>query len=320
MVRGAAITAASGACDGAHGRRRRGVTLIELLVVVAVVGLLVGLLIPAVQAVREVARRMACGDHLRQMGLAVTAHETARRTFPTGRTGRGTVGVSWAFTILPYLEEEGIFQSYVTGLPAYDDRNARAMRTAVATLFCPSHRPPTSDRDFDNDGNPPVVRGAAAAGDFAAVAGTPLTYGSDGGGIDPRRAGPIHTFSRVRAAQVTDGLGRTCAVGEKHIPPVDPAWPSEIVHRAQGDTAIFAADTPTTLFRAPTRGLCGSISDPWDDTFGSRHPGLTGFVFLDGHVESLANDISPEVLRRCCAIGDGGESAAGSPAAGDDGS
>lgn len=306
MARGAAETVAARACGATRARGGRGMTLVELLVVIAVVGILVGLLVPAVQAAREAARRAACGDRLRQIGLAVTAHETARRTFPTGRTGRGAVGVSWAFTILPYLDEEGIFASYVAGLPAHDDRNARAMRTAVATFFCPSRRAPTSDRDFDNDGGPPVVRGAAAAGDFAAVAGTPLSYGSGGGPLDPRLAGPIHSFSRVRAAQVADGLGRTCAVGEKHIPPVDPSWPADTVHRAQGDTAIFAADTPTTLFREPTRGLSGSAGDPWDDAFGSRHPRCAGFVFLDGHVEALANDVDPDVLRRCCAIGDGG--------------
>jgi prepilin-type processing-associated H-X9-DG protein len=152
-----------------------------------------------------------------------------------------------------------------------------------------------ADRNFDNNGEPPLVTGVAAAGDFAAVAGARLTYASSGGSCDPLLAGPIHTTSRVRLAQVTDGASRTLAVGERHLPPVDPAWPADLVHLHRGDTAFFSADTPTTLFREPTDGLGLGADDRAVDKFGGPHPGVTQFVFLDGHVDSRSMSTA-----RCC--------------------
>jgi prepilin-type N-terminal cleavage/methylation domain-containing protein/prepilin-type processing-associated H-X9-DG protein len=299
-------------------RRRDGLTLVELLVVMAVVGVLIGLLVPAVQRARESARRAGCGNHLRQVGLAVATYETAGRFLPPGRTSQGSRGHSWAFSLLPFVDERSVFDALVAALPVHDDRNATAMRTPVPVFFCPSRRGPVADRNFDNNGEPPLVTGVAAAGDFAAVAGARLTYASSGGSCDPLLAGPIHTTSRVRLAQVTDGASRTLAVGERHLPPVDPAWPADLVHLHRGDTAFFSADTPTTLFREPTDGLGLGADDRAVDKFGGPHPGVTQFVFLDGHVDALAVDVDPQVLRWLCTIGDGHDpsAAAGGTGAG----
>jgi prepilin-type processing-associated H-X9-DG protein len=188
------------------------------------------------------------------------------------------------------------------------------MRTPVPLYFCPSRRGPVVDRNFDNNNSPPVVSGKAAGGDYAASAGSFYNYAPPAGGMaDPRKAGPIHTFSTVKAAHVTDGQSKTFAVGERHLPPVDPAWPTEMVHFRQGDTAFFAADTPQTQFRDVGAGLATGPDDKNIRKFGSRHPGITQFVFLDGHVEPLELGTDRDILLWYAAIGDGHD-----PAAADD--
>jgi prepilin-type processing-associated H-X9-DG protein len=79
------------------------------------------------------------------------------------------------------------------------------------------------------------------------------------------------------------------------------------VHYQQGDTAFFAADTPTTQFRDTLRGLASAPDDTNSRKFGSRHPGVTNFAFLDGHVEAIANETDTDVLRWYCTIADGND-------------
>ena len=282
-------------------------TLVELLVVVAIIGVLLGLAIPAVQAAREAARRTACQSNLRQVGLAAASHEVAARLYPMGRDTRDQFGVSWAFRLLPFLGEDAVFRAHVREAAVFDDRNATAMRTPVALYFCPSRRSPCADRNFDDNDRPPVVTGAAAAGDFAANAGASFAYASRDGTCDPLVAGPIHTFSKVRTAQVTDGISKTFAAGERHLPPVDPSWPPDMVHYRQGDTAFFAADTPATLFRDTARGLAGGPDEAGTRSFGGPHPGIVNFAFLDGHVVALDVGTARDVLRWLCTIGDGND-------------
>jgi len=264
-----------------------------------------------VQSAREAARRTQCAANLRQVGLAILAHETGRRLYPTGRTSRHDDSYSWSFRLLPYLEEPAIFAAWVPGKPVYDDRNARAMRSPVAAFYCPSRRGPAADRNFDDQDRPPPVLAAAAGGDVAANAGSWYGYAPAGGRPDPKRAGPIFTYSRVRSGDVIDGMSKTFVVGERHIPPVNPAWPPEMVHRRQGDTAFFASDTPNVVFRDVGRGLAGGPDDPSDRGFGSRHPDVVQFVFLDGHVEPIGVDTAREILLRYALIGDGVDPTAG---------
>ena len=311
-------------------RTRNGFTLVELLVVIAIIGVLVGLLLPAVQAARESGRRMACTNNLKQVGLAVANHESTRKVLPKGRDTRSPgdalegsppryrEAYSWAFRLLPFMEQQAVYDSYVLGKAVYDAANAKAMRTPVGGFYCPSRRAPASDRNFDNNnGTPPAGGlGVAAGGDYAANAGIYYTYSStdDYAGdeaADPRNspkyAGPIHTFSRIKASQVTDGLSRTFAIGERHIPPVDPSWAADMVHYYQGDTAFFAADTPNTQFRDTLRGLASGPEDTVNRKFGSKHPGITNFVFLDGHVEPINNETDLDVLHWYSMIADGND-------------
>ena len=276
---------------------RKAFTLVELLVVIAIIGILVALLLPAIQAARESARRSQCQNQLKQMGLALNNYHDARKGYPTGRNGRDEKAVSWAFLILPYMEEQAIFDSFKKGVRVDDPANALAMRSPIAGYVCPSRRSPGADRDFDNGSNAPVVKAAGTRGDYAANAGLEEDMGTEindfvGNGVDLTLAGPMFTFSKMKASRVTDGLSKTLAAGERHIPLEQSDWDPERIHVRQADTAFLAGNLINTVFRGTEDGLAEGPNDDSDQKFGSEHPGLVMFVFLDGHVESFSTSES----------------------------
>lgn len=287
-------------------------TLVELLVVIAIIGILIALLLPAVQAARESARRTQCISQLKQIGIAVQSYHDAQGHFPKGRNSTTELGVSWAFTILPQLEEQAIFDAYVPTEPVHAEANAAAMRTPVAVYVCPSRRGPTADRNFDNNeqgaGANGEPLGVAAKGDYAANAGLEEDMGMEGndyiegevdfrgGTVDWSLSGPIFSNSKIRTRNVSDGLSKTFAVGEKHLPVLEGDWDDAQRHSAQGDTCFFAADHLEAILRGTEDGLASGPEDMsvepgrrnrGKQVFGSAHPGVAVFVYLDGHTESL---------------------------------
>ncbi len=201
-------------------------TLIELLVVITIIGVLIALLLPAVQAAREAARRMSCSNNLKQIGLALHSYHQAIGTFPAGyisAVGSGGPaddkgpGWGWAAQLLPYLEQSGLHDRIRFDKDITDPTNA-AYRTTVLPLFlCPSDG---GDKTFTVAGSNPVLVGHS---NYVGVFGNPeitddpgyllpeSTYPERG----PTHQGMFYRNSGVRMADVTDGASNTLFVGER---------------------------------------------------------------------------------------------------------
>ena len=198
--------------------RRRGFTLIELLVVMGIMMVLIAMLLPAIQMVREAANVAQCGSQLRQIGVAFHSHHDDQRAFPTGglwwycsRTMSGSMPADyrtqtwgWAYQILPYLEHEHVWRHPDPGTAA---------GTAIPIYFCPSVRGPTV---FNYGQSEPV--GPRAMIDFAGNGGTFgsfLSVTSSGNSLDGP-LGPTTAYSGrvVTLRTITDGTSNTLLVGE----------------------------------------------------------------------------------------------------------
>jgi prepilin-type N-terminal cleavage/methylation domain-containing protein len=154
--------------------RRPGFTLIELLVVMAVIAILVGLLLPAVQRARESANRISCANNLKQVGLAIHSYEGVYQTVPPSRVSEG--GATWMVLIMPFLEQEPLYYQWNLGATYYQQSDT-ARLTPVKIYFCPSRRTSTTPPTASVAGDVPSSGGTSqhypgAMSDYAANVGT----------------------------------------------------------------------------------------------------------------------------------------------------
>jgi prepilin-type N-terminal cleavage/methylation domain-containing protein/prepilin-type processing-associated H-X9-DG protein len=295
-------------------RQRAAFTLVELLVVIAIIGILVALLLPAIQAARESARRSDCQNNLKQMGLAIQMYHQDNEIYPPARFERNQMGVSWAFRLLPYEEGTTIFEAHDYTKRVDDEANARSMRTPVAIYACPSRRAAAADRNFDNEDQEPLVLAAASLGDYAANAGHDGNVGVEIDEIVPVEilptVGPIFSGSRIGARNVVDGTSHTLAIGERHLPPLPEDIAVQWEHFWKGDTAFMAGDTRHAILCGAQTGIAepdqaeATVTYDTGDTveiargiWGSDHPGVVQFVYLDGHVAPLSRSIDLDTLK-----------------------
>ncbi|HEY7159263.1 MAG TPA: DUF1559 domain-containing protein [Gemmataceae bacterium] len=224
-------------------KRRRGFTLIELLVVLAIIAVLIGLLLPAVQKVREAASRMSCQNNLKQIGLALHNYHGEHECFPPGYLSdpdnptMGPVdpqfhdagpGWGWLTFLLPYVEQGNLYHSLNRNLPCYDPANA-AVRTPLKNFRCSSDfgggNPAFGDTVKVMDVN---ERALAIFGrsNYVHNVGQSTLWCSWPCDMQPN--GAMYRNSKTRVADVTDGLSQTVFVGERSSNLADSVWPGVV--------------------------------------------------------------------------------------------
>ncbi|MDY0169081.1 MAG: DUF1559 domain-containing protein [Thermoguttaceae bacterium] len=300
-----------------------GFTLVELLVVITIIGILISLLLPAVQSAREAARRLQCANHLKQWGLASMLHVEAHGHFPTGGWAGVWVGEAdrgfglrqpggWMYNLLPYIEQEALhaLDAGKTGQDKIDALNQREA-TPLSIANCPTRRRsvpypnPTGLTNRNGNSNPLHARA-----DYAACVGDPQgnelavvwvsTYDQ---GDNPANQVPhsdyngvCYPYSLVTMADVRDGSSNTYMFGERYLNPdhyttgrdSSDDW---CMYRSNGNDlarSTFLGWTPMQDRPSVLNGL----------RFGSAHAGACNMVFCDGSVRTISYSIDPEIHRR----------------------
>lgn len=300
-----------------HGSFRKAFTLIELLVVIAIIAILIGLLLPAVQKVREAAARTQSSNNLKQIGLAMHNHHDSQERFPagylvdfTGQSGPAFVdagpGWGWGAQLLPHLEQDNLFRQLRFDLPCWDAANAAAVRNAPKVFINPGapNRGPTMNVRLHNGGNPsngPTF----GISHYVANNGQDESWSYDLRDLSGiRGTGPFFRNSRTTIAAVTDGTSHTVFIGEhttvsnktwvgvvpdSEVAPIDPnRYPFTTVDL--GATLVLchsgpAASEPGVVHPPsfPTCHVCQMYA-PWS--------GGGQVLFGDGHVQFIRTSIN----------------------------
>lgn len=281
-------------------KSRRGFTLVELLVVIAIIGVLVALLLPAVQAAREAARASQCKNNLRQVALALHNHHDVMGAMPSGWQGAGPEsppGWGWNAWILPQLEQKPLFDRIQFGVSIADAANQQVRETPIASLVCPSdpgqktfiigggeeeeHEHEEGDEHSADEEHPlftvgksnyPGVFGTLEVEDFAAAGD-----------------GMFFFQSKIRMADLLDGTSNTLMVGERHSRRGGSVWSGVIEGAAESMVRIV--------------GVADHVpNDPHHhlDDFSSYHPSGVHFAFGDASVRRINDSIDLAIYQALC--------------------
>lgn len=271
--------------------KRQAFTLVELLVVIAIIGILVGMLLPAVQAVRESARRIECANNLRQIGLASLNYESALETLPPPNIGGGdfsTLGSTFVL-LLPWLEQGNRFDQYDLEMSISAPGNLELTSAVLPVYLCPSMQRADSTGMF-GEGSYLISFGTEYRGQAVGAFGEPATSVS---------------AYRLEVGEFTDGLSNTFLVGETDnslnwvdsngetppagfVPFAVHTWAQGYFFNSQGHTGGTFNRSGDTLF----------TDFPEHRTFRSDHRAGANFCFADGSVHFISENTDPDTLDR----------------------
>lgn len=310
-------------------------TLVELLVVIAIIGVLVALLLPAVQAARESARRSQCSNHLKQLGLGAQNFADVKGWLPPNRLGNvpntapaSTAWLTWAVVILPFIEQQSYYSQW-DETQTYAFHPESTTRRAVPIYFCPSRRRPNeafSQNEADGGKSGGLSDYAACAGngnnDGIGINGVPNAEANGAmiGGKWEANAELTRLLkwqSIVRIATITDGTSNTFLMGEKHVRRMNAAGTARFIFGTADDRTVYSMNNSNNFRRFA--GLGGddvayslatfvesqSVQAVDNRKFGSRHPTVCQFVFCDGSVKGIQTNIDLRILTRLANREDG---------------
>ena len=277
-------------------QRHRGFTLVELLVVIAIIGILIGMLLPAVQAVREAARRIECANNTRQLSLAVLNYESAHMQFPPGWDSRSetdsTPGWGWAATILPFVEQNNLASQIDFQSPITDPVNAGVLEEVIDGHLCPSDPAAqivelgeaTSVGDSGGSGtrNTPTSDALMVArSNYSGVFGN-LEVNEDpfaGNGI-------FFGNSRIGFRSISDGSSNTIMIGERRNDLGAVTWLG----------VIDGVDEPFARIVGAADHAPNDSGGGFED-FRSYHTGGVNMGFADGSTQFISDSVSETVFQ-----------------------
>ncbi len=273
-----------------QAKTNRGFTLVELLVVVAIIGILISMLLPAVQQVREAARRTACLNNQAQIGLAMHNYEFSFGQLPPGVVD--PVGpiqnipkgqhVSWTVQLLRFLEQNGVADNFDIPAGTYAAKNAPARAMVMTIFLCPSQGQTTN------------MGGTAGLSCYAGC------HNSVEAPIDVDNDGLLFLNSAIAYGDIYDGSSNTILVGEFIADANDLGWASGTRSTLRNGSELLGYNAWTAKYAggaANTKTFVGGFS--------SAHPGTGNFLFADGSVHSVSNGIDPTLLENLANRSDG---------------
>lgn len=306
--------------DVGPGSPRRAFTLIELLVVIAIIAVLVGLLLPAVQAAREAARRSQCVNNLKQIGIGLHNYDASFQVFPPGYISQYTTdgtdtgpGWGWAAMLMPMLESSNLFSSINFGLAIEVTANSTSRVVIANHYLCPSDtvRASWEAQLRDSSGTPTQLICQVAPSNYVGLFGTGEP-GIDGDGIFFRNG-------KIGLRDITDGTSQTIAVGERSHRLGEATWVGSvtgaILYPAPGESDGIGRPR-TEAASGMILGHAGERKGPGDpngdvNQFYSVHNGAgVNFLFADGHVAFLKATMDYRIYLALCTRA-GGETVSG---------
>lgn len=291
------IGVGSGVAERSSQRRcSGGFTLVELLVVIAIIGILVALLLPAVQAAREAARRTSCFNNLKQIGLALHNYHDVHQTLPSGwialdpatrlPLATGEPGWGWASQMLPFIEQRNVSEGMIQYPVSITSSVHAAVRVQKLPVFRCKSDPGSDVFDLPSEADPSQILVQLASANYVGVFGTTELEDCESLplGVPCRGNGAFQHLEGVRLAEVVDGLSNTLLVGERSSRLGYSTWTGAVSEGEEAMARILGiADHPPNH---PGAHL---------DDFTSEHPAGTNFVLGDGSVRLIVETIDLNV-------------------------